>query len=344
MTLLLLLSGIILLLSFMASSMEAALFSVTPVQIEKLCSEKRPGAQQLKSNKDRIQDSIIAIVFLNNIANVAGSIVVGSVAAAVLNDIWIGVYSGAFTLTIIFLGEITPKVVGERFAIGYGRATAGLVRFLRIIFLPFVAVTRFITRPFGTAGENAGVSEEEITLLAHLGHRHGAIQESENLLIRNVFQLNDTAARDIMTPRTVVFALQVDRTLAAVADELYRAHVSRIPVYGEDLDDITGIVHIRELLAALAQGQGERRIGDFAKDVAFIPDTARADVLLASFQKDRAHLAVVIDEYGGTAGILTLEDILEQLVGEIVDEFDRDVDMRARARSLREKRRNLPRT
>lgn len=332
MTLLIIVSLVILVLSFIASSTEAALFTVTPVQVEKLCAEKRRGAQRLRENKKRIQNSIIAIVFLNNIANVAGSIIVGSIAAEIFSDVWIGVYSGAFTLMIILLGEIAPKVMGERFAMSYARATAELVFYLRVLFRPLTFITQVITKPLTRRQDSTQASEEEIRLLARIGHKEGAIQESENQLIHRVFQLNDILARDIMTPRTVVFALQADRALASLAGELFKAHVSRIPVYNENLDDIIGVAHIRDLLTALARGEGTRSVRDFASDVPFIPDTARADVLLESFRNDRAHIAVVIDEHGGTAGVLTLEDILEQLVGEIVDEFDRDVDMRARAR------------
>jgi CBS domain containing-hemolysin-like protein len=335
MTLLILTSIAILILSFLSSSTEAALFTVTPVQVERLCAEKRPGAQRLRDNKERIQNSIIAIVFLNNIANVAGSILVGSIAAEIFSDVWIGIYSAAFTMMIILFGEIAPKVIGERFALPYARASAGFVFALRVVFRPLTFATQLITRPLTRRAGSTQTSEEEIRLLARIGHEEGAIQDSEHRLIHRVFQLNDIAARDIMTPRTVVFALQADRRLSDLAGELDRAHVSRIPVYNENLDDIIGVAHIRNLLGALARGEGARTVRDFAAEVPFIPDTARADALLESFRTKRSHLAVVIDEHGGMAGVLTLEDILEQLVGEIVDEYDRDVDMRARARAQR---------
>jgi CBS domain containing-hemolysin-like protein len=338
MFLLILLSLIILVLSFLASSAEAALFSVSQVQIERMSETGGHPIHHLKRNKEKIQDSIIAIVFLNNIANIAGSILVGSLAGELFKDVWLGVFSGGFTLVVILFGEIAPKIVGERFAAPYARLTAGFVRLLRLLFKPFIVFVRFITRPIASKVDAGLVSEEEITLLAHLGQRHGAIQESEQRMINRVFQLNDIPARDIMTPRTVVFALQADKTLADVADALYHASVSRIPLYEDDLDDIIGIVHIRDLLAALAKNQDHRSLREFVSPVSFIPDTARADVLLRGFQKNREHLAVAVDEYGGVAGVISLEDILEQLVGEIVDEHDSDVDMRLKARLLRERR------
>lgn len=330
---------VIILLSFIASSMEAALFTVTPLQIEKMCTQNLPGAHRLKTNKETIHDSIIAIVILNNLANIAGSIFVGAIAADTFSDAWLGVFSGVLTFAIILAGEVMPKMVGERYANTYARLTATPVHVLRLAFLPFVALLKAFAKPLGKATESRHrTSEEEITLLAGLGHEHGAIEPEEHQLIKQVFQLNDILAKDIMTPRTVVFALPADEILRDAAPKLYTASVSRIPLYGSDLDDIHGIVHIRDVLAALAKGQGEKPLKDFAEEVPFVPDTARADILLRTFQRNREHLAVVIDEYGGMAGVITLEDILEQLVGEIVDEHDRDVDMRARARVLRERK------
>jgi CBS domain containing-hemolysin-like protein len=337
MILLIAISAFILLISFSASSMEAALFSVTPLRVEQLLKQRLRGAERLKMNKDNIQDSIIALVFINNLANVAGSVLVGAIAAEVFSHFWIGIFTGFLTFAIIFFGEIIPKMIGERYADSYGRYTSGTVFAIRILFKPFIVMTRLFIRPLGGATPADTIfSEDEINMLAHLGHRDGAILEFEKQLIHHVFQLNDTLAKDIMTPRTVVFALPANAALRDVSHMLYSASVSRIPVYEEDLDHIVGIVHIRDLLAALAKDQSERSVGEFMSEASFIPDTAKADVLLKSFQKNREHIAIVIDEHGGMAGVITLEDVLEQLVGEIVDEYDSDVDLRLKARTLGE--------
>ena len=343
MILLLLISALILLLSFSASSMEAALFSVTPLRVEQLLKQGLRGAERLKINKDKIQDSIIALVFLNNLANVAGSVLVGTIAADVFSHFWIGMFTGILTFAIIFFGEIIPKMIGEKFADSYGRYTSGMVFALRFLFNPFIVLTRIFMKPLGaSASTDAMFSEDEITMLAHLGHRDGAILEFEKQLIHHVFELNDTLAKDIMTPRTVVFALPASATLREVSHLLYNASVSRIPVYEDDLDHIVGIVHIRDLLVALAKDHSDRSVAEFMSNAAFIPDTAKADVLLKSFQKTREHIAIVIDEHGGMAGVITLEDVLEQLVGEIVDEYDKDVDLRLKARTLGEQQK-MPR-
>jgi len=340
MTILILISLLILIISFIASSMEAALFTVSPVQIELMSDARKRWAQRLKENKARIQESIIAIVILNNLSNIAGSILVGAIAVDVFGDLWVGVFSGVLTFIIILLGEVVPKTVGERHAPGYARATAPLVAFLRVFFKPIIMLINVLIRPFsGSASTETRLSEDAITVLARLSHRHGTIRQIEDQIIRKVFQLDDIMARDIMTPRTVMFALRADDTLDEAAEQLYKASISRIPLYDEDLDDIVGVAHIRDLLAALARGKGKRTLRSYADEASFVPDTAKADALLLHFQRNREHLSIVVDEHGGTAGVITLEDVLEQLVGEIVDEHDLDVDLRVKARMLEEQRR-----
>lgn len=339
MTLLILSIVVILLLSFLASSMEAALFTVSMVRIEQMCDRSLKGSLRLKSNKEKIQDSIIALVVLNNLANIAGSILVGSIAGDLLSSVWLGVFSGGLTFVIIFAGEIVPKTIGEQHAESYARHTAGIVFFLRKGFFPVVALLRWLVRP--VSGGNEGreqASEEEITLMARLGHREGTILESENQLIRRVFELNDIAARDIMTPRTVVHALQADLRLDEAAAEIFKTSFSRLPVYEDDLDTVIGVVFTRALLTGLSKNHGDRLVRDYLDPVTFVPESARADALLRLFQRNREHLAIVVDEHGGMAGVISLEDILEQLVGEIVDEYDSDVDLRMKARTMNERR------
>lgn len=340
MTLLVLTCLGIIALSFLASSMEAALFTVTAVRIEQMIERGLTGAERLRENKQRIQESIIAVVILNNLANIAGSILVGALASDLFNDVAVGVFSGGLTFAIIVLGEVVPKTVGERHAAEYARITAPFVFFLRMVFKPVILLIHMFIKPFGGSTDaETRLSEEEITVLARMSRKHGAILETEDQLIHRVFQLDDILAREIMTPRTVVFALPADSPLGAVAERLYAASVSRIPLYEDDLDNIVGVVHIRDVLAALAKGKTTKALREYADEVSFVPDTARANMLLSLFQKNREHLFVVVDEHGGMAGVITLEDVLEQLVGEIVDEHDRDVDLRVKARMLEEQRR-----
>ena len=152
-------------------------------------------------------------------------------------------------------------------------------------------------------------------------------------MIQKVFRLNDLTAKDIMTPRSVIDALEWDKTLAELEEKIYSVSHSRLPIYKENLDNIQGICHQRELLIALAKDQKSRKVNDFKQETLFVPENIRVDKLLLVFQRRKSHLAVVTDEFGTTIGVVTLEDVLEQLVGEIVDETDRDVDMRTIAKA-----------
>ncbi len=165
----------------------------------------------------------------------------------------------------------------------------------------------------------------------------GSIEKDEEEFINKVFSLNDLTAKDIMTPRTVIDGLNGEKTLGELENRVYSATHSRLPVYHENIDKIIGVCHQRELLIALGRDEKNRKISEFRHEVIFVPENMKADELLPLFQKQKCHLAVVIDEFGGTSGVVTLEDVLEQLVGEIVDEKDIEIDTRVKAKNLREK-------
>ena len=179
---------LILLLSFIASSMEAALFTVRPVEIEQMIERKLPGARRLKNNKEEIHDSIIAIVILNNLSNITGSVVVGTMAVRLFDQLWVGIFSALLTFAIILLGEVVPKTLGEKNAASYARKTAGIVFSLRVMLKPVIVLIKALARPMqGHGNEQKPVAEDEITILAGMGHREGSILPAENKLIQNIF-------------------------------------------------------------------------------------------------------------------------------------------------------------
>jgi putative hemolysin len=181
------------------------------------------------------------------------------------------------------------------------------------------------------------VSEEELQILSRIGHLEGEIEKDERDMIARVFALNDVAAKKIMTPRTVIYALDAEKTVGELATEIYNLQFSRLPVYSGDLDNIVGVCNRVDLLIALAKDNKDARVESFVQEAIYVAENTKADELLPLFQKQRYHLAVVQDEFGGTSGVVTLEDVVEQLVGEIVDETDKYVDMRKRALRENEK-------
>lgn len=324
--------GIVLLSSAICSGSEAALFSVRLVKVRRLAQSKRPNALALLSIREQMNRPIATIVILNNIANIVGTIVVGYMATAVLGKQWLGVVSGILTFLVILFSEIIPKTLGERYsdqiALVIARPVAGLTRILT----PLIWCIEKITNPL-TAGSNSFTTDEaEIKLLAKMGQEAGTIEDDEFEMLRKIFDLNDMMAADLMTPRVVMTYLKGDLTLAEAKEDILNSPHSRIIVIGETPDEVTGVALKTDLLAGIIQGKLGQSIAHFAYKVHFVLGRKRANQLLSIFQQTRQHLAVVVDEYGGVSGVVTLEDVLEVLTGPLVDETDTVVDLQEFAR------------
>ena len=332
MLMLLIAIGIVLLSSAICSGSEAALFSVPIVKVRRLAQSNRPSALALLSIRERMNRPIATIVILNNIANIIGTSVVVIVATDVLGDRWLALVSGTLTFLVILFSEIIPKTVGERYSeqisVIIARSVAGLTRILT----PLIWCIEKITNPLTAGGNRFTTDEAEIELLAKMGQEAGTIEDDEFEMIRRIFNLNDMTAADLMTPRVVMTYLKSDLTLAEVKEDILASPHSRIIVIGETLDEVAGVALKTELLAGIIQGELAQSISSFTHEVHFVLGRKRADQLLSIFQQARQHLAVVVDEYGGVSGVVTLEDVLEVLTGPLVDETDTVVDMQEFAR------------
>jgi len=328
--------GAVILASAVCSGSEAAIFSVPLTRARELADRRGRSGQALLAIRQQMGRPIATIVVLNNVANIVGSIVVGAMAVRVLGQAWIGAFSAALTFLIIVGSEIIPKTLGERYAVPIGLTIARPLRLLTFVMTPLVWSIERITRPI-TRGAEPSTSESEIRLLAHVGHSEGVIEPEEARLVQRVFELNDKLARDLMTPRTVLTYLEGNRPLAQAEDDIIAAPHSRILIVGEDTDDILGVALKTQLLAALVR-KSSAHLADLAQEVQFVPEVMRGDDLLRLFRATRQHLAVVVDEYGGIAGVVSLEDVLEALVGPIADETDRWVNLRAVARRKAQER------
>ena len=323
--------------SALCSGTETALLSVPTLKARQLAQSKRPAAIALLAIREKINRPIATIVILNNIFNIVGSIVIGSIATKVLGDALLGLFSGILTFLIIVFAEIFPKTMGERYAERVSLWVAIPVRGLTWLLSPLVWVLERITAPLTNSNQRPITNEAEIKLLATLGYQEGIIEDDEADMIQRVFRLNDLTAEDLMTPRVAITYVPGDRTLAAVQAAVIASQHTRILVIEHDLDHMLGVVLKHELLAALVQGKGEKPVTSLMRQVHFVPEVERADRLLKKFQASREHLVVVVDEYGGVSGVVTLEDVLEVLTGEIVDETDQNVDLQALARQRRKR-------
>lgn len=323
--------------SAICSGAETALLSVSAIRVRQLAQTKKPPALALLGIRNKINRPIATIVILNNIFNIVGSIVIGSLATRVLGDGWLGVFSGVLTFLVIVFGEIFPKTLSERYAEPISLAIAIPVRIITVFFTPIVILIEFVTSPVMKGRKLHTTNEAEIKFLTKIGFQEGVIEDDEAEMIQRVFQLNDLTAADLMSPRVIVTALKGELTLAESKAEIIASQHSRILVIGENIDNVLGLVLKDNLFLALIEGKENQTIAELKRDVNFVPDTIRADKLLKFFQDNREHLGVVLDEYGGVAGVVTLEDVLEVLTGEIVDETDRSIDLQDIARKKRQK-------
>ncbi|MCA9352082.1 HlyC/CorC family transporter [Patescibacteria group bacterium] len=311
------------------SGIEAALFAVPHSRVLVLKEEGTPAGLALAKLKSGIQRAIIVVVIGNNIVNIVGSIFVGVVAARTFENPNLGIVSALLTILIIIFGEILPKTIGENNAEKIGLVVARPLLFATRVLAPLIWLFERFTSRFTTIKKI--VSEEELHVLSELGHLEGSIEEDERDIIQKVFTLNDLTAHDIMTPRTQMVGFQKDATLQGLRDEIFDLVNSRIPIYDEDYDEIIGLCYRRNLLIALARDEDDRPIESFMQEVLYVHEDMRVDDLLQLFLSRREHIAIVKDEFEGTSGLVTLEDVLEQLVGEIVDETDEVVDTREEA-------------
>ncbi|HEY9736438.1 MAG TPA: hemolysin family protein [Trichocoleus sp.] len=321
--------------SALCSCTETALLSVPLIRVRQLAQSGRPASRVLLQIREKINRPIATLVIFNNLFNILGSIVLGAVAASVLGDALLGIFSGFLTFLIIIFGEILPKTIGERYAEPISLAAAPALVFLTFLFTPLVLILEKVTAPFLKGQKRPITNETEIQLLARLGYQEGVIEDDELEMIQQVFRLNDVTASNLMTPRVAITHLFGHLTLAEAKADIIASQHSRIIVVGESLDNVLGIALKHELLAALIRGQEDQPVVSLLRPARFVPEFLRADKLLKAFQSGREHLGIVVDEYGGTTGVVTLEDVLEVLIGEIVDETDLATDLQAMARRRR---------
>lgn len=324
---------IVLSVSAAASLCEAALYSVPVAHVEAMAQRDLRSGHLLRRLKGKIDEPIAVILLLNTIANTAGASITGYLAARALGEGAIVYFSAAFSILVLMFSEVIPKTFG----VVYSRSLAGPLAFpiyvLVIAFKPLLAVVGLITGAIRRSGSDDTVSDEHLIALAKLGRREGVLRKDEAAVIENVLALDSKFARDVLTPRTVLFALKHDETVGDVWNEKGVWRHTRAPVYEGTLDKVVGIVHRADVLGEVAGGQLDTTVGSLAKPIYFVPETIRLDRLLRTFLKRKQHMFAVADEYGGLEGVVTLEDVLEEILGqEIVDEYDEIHDMQEHAR------------
>lgn len=345
MTLLFIYLAIAIGVSFLCSILEAVLLSITPSYAENMLSERPRAGRALARVKGRLDESLSSILILNTFAHTMGAAGVGSQAVQVFGKRWETLIAILLTLAILYFSEIIPKTLGATFWRQLAVPSAHIITWLVKLVYPLVWLSTRLTRLF-KHGKEHEITREEIIALASLGYKDGTLFSQENTYLSNLLSLRDVRTEEVLTPRSVVHMLNQDVTVTEALDHDETRQFTRMPVYGTDFDDIKGKVIRGDLFEAERAGHGSEPIQQFAKPVTRVSEKLPVQQLLDLFIKNRAHLFLVEDEFGQTAGVVTLEDAIETLLGrEILDERDTVEDMQELARKkyrrrLRESRQN----
>lgn len=329
-----------LIVSFLCSISEAALLTMTPSYIDTLSEEDPKSAALLKNVKvDNIEKSISAILTLNTVAHTLGSLGAGAQAVIVFGNAWFGVFSAVMTLVILIGTEIIPKTIGTAYWRRLAIPVAYYVRAINIALLPIIWVTEKISRLLTRGNQESSFNRHEFLALANQGESSGQMTEMETRIIKNSLALGMINVEDIVTPRSVVTAFDENMTVGDVFAKYPKLPFSRFPIFNEDLDNATGFVLKSDLLIAKANQDIHTPIKQFRRDIHFVFAKLKLFDLLDLMLKQRVHIALAVGEFGEVKGLVSLEDVLETLLGlEIVDEFDRVDDMQALARQLMDRR------
>lgn len=333
MTLLILFLLLAIIVSFFCSIAEAVLLSVRPSYVASLERRNPPQARTLKRLRDNLDRPLAAILTANTVAHTVGAAGVGAQSAVVFGSDFLGVTSAILTLLILIFSEIIPKTLGatywQQLAPLFGVLIDGLTKLL----LPFVWLSEKLTRLLSRSQDGAFTfTRDEMEAMAEIGAKEGLLEAKELKIVSNLMRLHRLSVRDIMTPRPVVFSVPGDMTVQEFFSEHSEKPFSRIPLYGVNNDDVTAYLLKSDLLIAQAKDQFDRPLTDFERHFIMMPDTISASVAFDRLMHEKAHIALVIDEYGTMQGLITLEDVVETLIGlEITDELDRVEDMQALA-------------
>lgn len=331
--------------SFLCSILEAALLSTTHQFIQMYKEKNEKTGLLLEKHKNQIDVPIAAILTLNTIAHTLGAAGVGAQAAKIFGDEWQVAISVILTLAILYLSEIIPKTIGATHWKTLAGPGAYVISFLITITYPLVWSSLFITKALSKNKQKDLVTREEILALTELGEKSGSLREKESELIENLLSLKDIKAKDICTPRSVVFALEehISVVEAVEVDEVY-TH-SRIPVYHDSMDNITGLVFNQRILEESVDEHHDKKLSEISVPIFRISENLPVLNLFDLFVKRKEHMFLVTDSYGQTVGIVTLEDAIETLLGvEIVDELDKFEDMQVVAKEKAKRMRSKIKT
>jgi len=320
---------LLLMLSAFFSGIETALMSINSIKVKALVEKKVPGAKALQAIKDQNHKLIITILIGNNLVNILAA----SLATVIFTNIFgmsgVGIATGIMTFCILLFGEITPKTIASNNAEQISLKIAKFVKGLMLLFTPFIVVFEWLSKHvislFGSSSESQ-VSEEELKTIVTMGRDEGILSHEAAEMMHNLLEFEGTKVTEIMTPKTDILMINAGEKLADVMDFVIKKPYSRYPVYEKNKDNIVGILDIEDVLKYAKDQKLDKKVKSVATDVYFIPESKEIDDLLSEFEEQKSRIAIIVDEYGGVSGLVTVEDILEEIVGEIFDKSKKQSD------------------
>lgn len=328
-----------LVISFFCSLIESVILSVSFNHISIMKKKGSKAAKIIEKQKLNINRPLAAILTLNTIANTVGAAGVGAETLKYYGNEWVAIASGILTLSILIFSEIIPKTLGTVYSKKLVGFTAYTVRVLTILALPFVYMSEGFSKLFKSNGDHIAVTREEMIAMAERGEDDGTLKEQESDVIENLLRLKDVMAEAVLTPRSVVFALNKDETVKEVVDNHSPIAFSRIPIFEENLNNVMGFVHRYDLIQKQADDDFDIKMEEIMEPISTIIESTTVATVLDEFVKRHQQIFMVEDKFGTIVGLITLEDAIETLLGvEIVDEHDSVIDMRKLAIERRQTR------
>jgi len=311
---------VLLVLSGFFSSSETALFSISKAKAIHLAKEKGRTNTLIKKMKDDPHRLLSTILIGNNLVNVGASAIATAITIGLVESHAVGIATGIMTFAILIFGEIFPKTIATRNNILIARLVIFPIYWLSVLFYPIILFLNFIPKLTGKMHKRPIVTEEELMTFVEVVEEEGGIEEEEKELIENIFEFDDTSSSEIMTPRADMFVIDGDEELKL--EEVVKSGFTRIPVIEGDIDHVVGVLNVKDLFKHQATSDEAADVRKIMRKPYFVPENKKLDNLLQQFKEQKQHMAIVVDEHGGISGLITLEDAIEEIVGEIIDETD----------------------
>lgn len=312
------------------SATETALVSLNELKIRHVIKEYGLRAKNLElwiTNPNKVLNTIL---FGNNLVNILSSVLAANLALKLFGNTGLAIATGVMTILILLFGEIIPKTFAKNNALPFAMFSIHILKFFYYILLPITwLMNKMVTFMLKFTKEGSGhkkpkITEDELEFLINIGEKEGILEKDKGEMLTNIFDISDIQVKEVMVPRTDIVAVSDNIDKTSLLSLIEETEFSRIPVYHESLDNIVGILYVKDIIRMTTKNYEVADVMKLLRDPLIIPESKKVDIMLKDFQQKRLHMAVVADEYGGTAGIVTMEDILEEIVGDILDEYDDD--------------------